>query len=61
MDVGRDCFLVQERKLQVEFPAQRNTASLTHCSIAGEGRSHLDKRRIALGELPEKPSWSRQP
>ena len=55
-DAGRVCLLVQEWMLQVEEPGQRNTASLTHSSRAGEGRSHLDKRRIALGEQTEKPS-----
>ncbi len=34
-------FLVQERMLQVEEPAQHNTASLIHSSRAGEGQSHL--------------------
>jgi len=55
-DAGRVCFLVQEQMWQVEKPAQRNTASLTHSSRAGEVQSHLDKRRMALGEQTEKPS-----
>ncbi len=55
-DAGRVCFLVQERMVQVEYPAQGNTASLTRSSIAGEGQSHLDKRRMALGEQTGKPS-----
>jgi hypothetical protein len=55
-NAGRVCFLVQERKLQVELPAQRETIPLTCSSTAGEGQSHLDKRRIALGEQAEKPS-----
>jgi hypothetical protein len=55
-DAGRVCFLVQEWMVQVEEPAQRNTASLTHSRRAGEGQSHLDKRRMALGEQTEKPS-----
>ena len=48
-NVRRVCFLVHERMVQVEEPAQRNTATLVHSSIAGEGGSHLDRRRIALG------------
>jgi hypothetical protein len=55
-DAGRVCFLVQEWMVQVEEPSQRNTASLTHSSRAGEGQSHLDKRRIAPGEQTEKSS-----
>ena len=55
-DVRRVFFLVRKRLLQVEEPAQGNIASLTHSSIAGEGRSDLDKRRMALVEKTEKPS-----
>ena len=60
-DARRVFFLVRKRLLQVEELAQGNIASLTHSNIAGEGRSHLDKRRMALGEQREKPSRSRQP
>jgi hypothetical protein len=48
-DARRVFFLVRKRLLPVEEPAQGNIASLTHSSIAGESRSHLDKRRMALG------------
>lgn len=52
-DAGRVCFLVQEWMVQVEEPAQRTTASLIHSGRAGEGQSHLVKRRIAPGEQTE--------
>jgi hypothetical protein len=55
-DAGCVCLLVQEWMVQVEEPAQRNTASLTPSSSAGEGQSHLDKRRMAPWEQTEKPS-----
>ncbi len=55
-DAGRVGFLVQERMVQGEEPAQRNTASLTQGSRAGEGQSHLDTRRMARGEQTEQPS-----
>ena len=55
-DARRVFFLVHKRMLQVEEPVQGNIASLTHTSIAGEGRSDLDKRQIALVEKTEKPS-----
>ncbi len=54
-------FMVQERMSQVEYSAQANTARLTHRSRAGENRSPLDTKRIALGKQREKPSLSGQP
>jgi hypothetical protein len=55
-DAGRVYFLVQEWMVQVEEPAQLKIPSLTHSSIAGEGRSHLDTRLMASEEETEKPS-----
>jgi hypothetical protein len=55
-DAGRVCLLVQEWMVHIELTAQRNTTSLTPSSRAGKGRSHQDKRRMALGEQMEKPS-----
>jgi hypothetical protein len=42
--------------VHVEYPAQGNTAWQTHRSRAGENRSRLDTKQVALGKQTEKPS-----
>jgi hypothetical protein len=48
-DASRVCFLIHERILQVEHPAQENIAWLTQRNRAGENRSRLDIKWMALG------------